>query len=153
MAISPVTSSTSLTSPAAATPVARTSGGTLAAQATSLSATAGVVATLGARSSSAGLYTAAGLLNSFAQAGTVTDPIEVPTAGTDTAALVQNLTDQDISAGFAADSTASGVYTGGGTLPTLAGSADWAAILKANPAAASFVIGASFASGIVDTLA
>lgn len=43
--------------------------------------------------------------------------------------------------------------TGGGSASSPAGSGDWASILKANPSAAAFVIGASYTSGIIDTLA
>lgn len=133
-----------------ASTVARTSTVALAAQATSLSVTAGVVATFGGTSSSLGLYSPAGMLASITQAGTVTDPIDVPTAGTDTAALVQNLADQAISGTFDADAAASGVYTAGSPGAT---GGDWAAILKQNPSAAGTVIAASFTSGIIDTLA
>ncbi len=134
-----------------ASTVARTSNVALAAQATSLSVTAGVVATFGGTSSSLGLYSPAGMLASITQAGTLTDPIAVPEAGTDTSTLVQNLADQAISGTLDADAAASGIYTAGSA--SSAGGADWAAILKQNPSAAGTVIAASFTSGIIDTLA
>jgi hypothetical protein len=43
--------------------------------------------------------------------------------------------------------------TGGAGASDLANSGNWASILKANPSAAAFVIGASYTSGIIDTLA
>lgn len=142
---------TTTTTAAATSAFTRTSTVALAAQATSLSVTAGVVATFGGTSSSLGLYSPAGMLASITQAGTLTDPIAVPAAGTDTAALVQNLADQAISGTLDADAAASGIYTAGNSAAT--GGADWAAILKQNPSAAGTVIAASFTSGIIDTLA
>lgn len=47
----------------------------------------------------------------------------------------------------------SAASTGGGSASSLASSSEWASILKANPSAAAFVIGASYTSGIIDTLA
>jgi hypothetical protein len=40
-----------------------------------------------------------------------------------------------------------------GSTATPAGGGDWATILKSHPSAAAFVIGASYTSGIIDTLA
>ena len=74
-------------------------------------------------SSGAQVYSPAGLLNTLAQAG------KAPAAPGD-----------------------SGTGTGTGAAD-LANSGDWASILKANPSAAAFVIGASYTSGIIDTLA
>ena len=102
------------------TTVARTSNPALATRAASLSATAGIVATLGG-SSSAQVYSPAGMLNILAQAGTAA-------AGSSTS-------------------------TGNSGASGLANSGEWASILKANPSAAAFVIGASYTSGIIDTLA
>ena len=112
------------------TTVARTSNHALAARAASLSSTAGIVATLGG-SSGAQLYSPAGLLNTLARAGTA-------------AALPGN------------GNTGNGTGTGtdaGNNATDLANSGQWASILKANPSAAAFVIGASYTSGIIDTLA
>jgi len=108
------------------TTVARTSNPALAARAASLSSTAGIVATLGG-SSGAQLYSPAGLLNTLARAGTA-------------AALPGN------------GDTGTGTGTGNNATD-LANSGQWASILKANPSAAAFVIGASYTSGIIDTLA
>ena len=107
------------------TTVARTSNPALAARAASLSSTAGIVATLGG-SSGAQVYSPAGLLNTLAHAGTA-------------AALPGN--------------GDTGTGTGTGNATDLANSGQWASILKANPSAAAFVIGASYTSGIIDTLA
>ncbi|WBS01044.1 hypothetical protein OU994_22435 [Pseudoduganella sp. SL102] len=74
-------------------------------------------------SPAAQLYSPAGLLNTLAQAGTASATPGGSGTGTDNSA--------------------------GG----LANSGEWAAILKANPSAAAFVIGASYTSGIIDTLA
>jgi len=104
------------------TTVARTSNPALANRAASLSATAGIVATLGG-SSSAQVYSPAGMLNTLVQAGTA-----------------------------AAGSGTSAGTTGSGAAG-MANSSEWASILKANPSAAAFVIGASYTSGIIDTLA
>jgi hypothetical protein len=110
------------------TTVARTSNPALAARAASLSSAAGIVATLGG-SSGAQVYSPAGLLNTLAHAGTA-------------AALPGN------------GDTGTGTGTGAGNNATdLANSGQWASILKANPSAAAFVIGASYTSGIIDTLA
>lgn len=122
MALSATTALNSGVYTPATTTVARTSNPTLAAKAASLSAAAGVVATLGG-GSSAQVYSPAGLLNTFARAGTA-------------------------DAGAAPSSP-----TGSANAATLANSSEWASILKANPAAAAFVIGASYTSGIIDTLA
>ncbi len=125
MAISSTSALTSGVYTPSTTTVVRTSNTSLAAQAASLSTRAGIVATLGGSTSSAQVYSPAGLLNTFAQAGTANASSTTGSAtGTDT-------------------STATG----------LANSSDWASILKANPSAAAFVIGASYTSGIIDTLA
>lgn len=55
-------------------------------------------------------------------------------------------------AGTAAAAGSTGTNTGNGA-GALANGGDWASILKANPSAAAFVIGASFTSGIIDTFA
>ncbi|HEX8603866.1 MAG TPA: hypothetical protein VF774_14570 [Pseudoduganella sp.] len=107
------------------TTVARTSNPALATRAASLSATAGIVATLGG-SSSAQVYSPAGMLNILVQAGT---------------------------AAAGSSSSSSSTSTGSGGASSLANSSEWASILKANPSAAAFVIGASYTSGIIDTLA
>lgn len=126
MAISATTAVASGIYTPAATTVARTANASLAAQAARLSTTAGVVATLGG-SASAQLYSPAGLLNTLAQAGTA-------------------------SAGATAASGGSAAVDSG-SAGALANSGNWATILKSNPSAAAFVIGASYTSGIIDTLA
>jgi hypothetical protein len=120
MAISTTTALNSGVYTPTTTTVARTANATLAAKAASLSTTAGIVATLGGGSSSAQVYSPAGMLNTLAQAGTLT-------SGSTT--------------------------TDNSNASSLANSGEWASILKANPSAAAFVIGASYTSGIIDTLA
>ncbi|MBB3222747.1 hypothetical protein [Pseudoduganella umbonata] len=126
MAISATSALTSGVYTPTTTTVVRTGNPALAAKAASLSSTAGIVATLGG-SSGAQVYSPAGLLNTLAQAGT--------------AAALPGNTD-----------TGNGTGTGNNA-SDLASSGQWAAILKANPSAAAFVIGASYTSGIIDTLA
>ena len=74
-------------------------------------------------SSGAQVYSPAGLLNTLVNAGTASAATGSSGTGTDTSA------------------------------GALANSGNWASILKANPSAAAFVIGASYTSGIIDTFA
>lgn len=135
--------------------VSRTSDASLAAEAASLSATSAVVASLGG-STGVSVYTPSGLLDSLAQAGSVTENIPTPVAGsnTDTSRLAQQAEDQGVLASLASSPSTSGVYTGTGILQSLPSStsSDWADILKANPSLAGTAIADSFNSGLVGNL-
>ncbi|QBE65480.1 hypothetical protein [Pseudoduganella lutea] len=58
-----------------------------------------------------------------------------------------------VNAGTASATTGGGATGTGNSAGALANSDSWASILKANPSAAAFVIGASYTSGIIDTFA
>jgi hypothetical protein len=58
-----------------------------------------------------------------------------------------------VHAGTASATTGNGDQAANTGASALANSSDWASILKTNPSAAAFVIGASYTSGIIDTLA
>jgi hypothetical protein len=140
------------------TPVAsQRNAAVLSAQAVDLSGQSAVVATLGGATSGTGVYSAAGLLNSLAQAGVSEETISVPEAGsnTDTSQSAQQALDQGILASFTGSASSSGIYTvGGSSSGGLSDqvSSNWAEILKTNSSYASTVIGSSFASGIIGTL-
>jgi hypothetical protein len=139
------------------TPVAsQRNAGVLSAQAVDLSGQSAVVATLGGATSGTGVYSAAGLLNSLAQAGVSEETITVPEAGsnTDTSQSAQQALDQGILASYTGSASSSGIYTVGGSSSGLSDqvSSNWAEILKTNSSYASTVIGSSFASGIIGTL-
>ncbi len=134
--------------------VSRTSDASLASQASSLSAESAVVASLGG-STGVTVYTPAGLLNSLTQAGTATGSITPPVEGSnvDTSQTAQQAQDQAVLGSLASTPAESGVYTGTGTVQSLAtSSANWADILKANPSLAGVTIADSFNAGIVGNL-
>lgn len=135
--------------------VSRTSDASLAAEATSLSATSAVVASLGG-STGVAVYTPSGLLDSLAQAGSLTENIPTPVAGsnTDTSQLAQQAQDRGILDSLASAPSSSGVYTGAGTLQSLPSStsSNWADVLKANPSLAGTIIADSFNAGLVGNL-
>lgn len=133
-----------------------TAAGALSAQAVSLSAQSAVVASLGG-SSGATVYSSAGLLNALQQAGTVAEPVSVPTEGSnvDTAGAAQLAQDQGVVATLASSSSGAGVYSGTGTVGgamSEQASANWAQLLKTNPSLAGTVISNSFTLGIVSSL-
>lgn len=133
--------------------LSRTSDASLAAEAASLSATSAVVASLGG-SSGVAVYTPAGLLDSLAQAGTVAEPVTLPEPGSDTSQAAQQAQDQGVLAALGSSPSASGVYTGTGTLQSLPSStsSNWADILKAHPSLAGTAIADSFSAGLVGNL-
>jgi len=135
--------------------VAPTAASALATQAVSLSAQSAVVASLGGVTGAA-VYSPAGLLNSLAQAGSTQESLSVPADGsnTDTSNTAQNALNQGIVSSLGGSASASGVYTGAGTVSQLSeqASSNWADLLKTNPNLASTVIGYSYAAGIVSTL-
>lgn len=150
-------SSPSTSSPfASAAPVAASrNAAALSSEAVDLSAQSAVVATLGGSISGAPVYSAAGLLNTLAQAGVSEETIAVPKAGSDTdsSQLAEQVLDQGILSAYAAAAGASGIYTAGGSSGLSDQvSSNWADILTSNPSYASAVVGSSFASGIISTL-
>jgi hypothetical protein len=135
--------------------VSGAAAGALSSEAVSLSAQSAVVASLGG-TTGASVYTPSGLLDALQQAGQTTEPISVPEEGSnvDTSATAQQALDQGILSSLASSPSASGVYTGAGTVSGLSAqaSANWADLLKANPNLASTVISYSFNAGLVSSL-
>lgn len=135
--------------------VSSTAAGGLSSEAVSLSAESAVVASLGG-STGAAVYTASGLLDSLQQAGATTEPVAAPADGSnaDTSATAQQAQDQAIISSLAAAPSASGVYTGAGTVSGLSAqaSSNWAELLKANPHLAGTVIADSYNAGLVSSL-
>ncbi len=135
--------------------VSSTAAGALSSEAVSLSAESAVVASLGG-STGAAVYTPSGLLDTLQQAGTATEPVTVPADGSnvDTSATAQQAQDQAILSSLASAPSASGVYTGAGTVGGLSeqASANWAELLKANPSLAGTVIADSYNAGLVSSL-
>lgn len=135
--------------------VSSTAAAALSSAAVSLSAASAVVASLGG-STGAAVYTPSGLLDTLRQAGTVAEPVDIPANGsnTDTSSTAQNALDQGLLASLAAAPSASGVYTGAGTVSGLSAqaSSNWADLLKLNPGLAGTVIADSYNAGLVSTL-
>lgn len=135
--------------------VSSTAAAGLSSAAVSLSAESAVVASLGG-SAGASVYTPSGLLESLRQAGTVAEPVTVPADGSnvDTSSTAQNAQDQGILSSLAAAPSASGVYTGNGTIGGLSeqASSNWADLLKTNPGLAGTVVADSYNAGLVSTL-
>lgn len=128
----------------------------LPSEAVSLSAQSALVASLGG-SSGASVYTASGLLDTLSQAGTVTEPIDIPKEGgdVDTSNTAQLALDQGIVSTLAGSAAGSGIYTGAGTVESglsEQAASNWAQLLKTNPNLASTVIENSFNAGLAATL-
>lgn len=122
--------------------------------AVSLSENASVVATLGGAKSSTQVYTAAGLLSAFQQAGTFPSAPHIPDAGTYQPGDAQQLQNQLIAATLAQPPQTSGAYTGAPLLPTLNGApaaASWANALKARPGLASTAVANAYNQSIVSS--
>jgi hypothetical protein len=145
---------TAATTSAAGSTVAKTADAELAQTAVSLSAEASVVATLGGGLSSAVTYDAAGLLNTFTQAGSAPSATQTADNSANPQAAAQNSTDQGIVSTLPSDPATSGIYSSSGSLNDLPSnvSSNWASILKTNPSLASSVISDSFNQGIIGTL-
>lgn len=129
---------------------ALTSDAGLPQTATALAADASVIATLGGSASASSTYSAAGLLDSFVQAGSSSST----QASSSTGSAQQSL-NQAIVGSLTASTTTSGIYTSTGglqNLPTTDVSANWTSILKTNPEAAKTVAADSVRQGIVNTL-
>ena len=129
------------------TAVAQTTQSGLVQTAIDLASAGGMIATLGGSAYAPLTYNAAGLLNTFAQAGTVS-------SGGSSGTSAQNSTDMAIVDMLPANSVAAGVYNSSGTLQGLPSdtTTNWANALKASPALASTVISDSFDQGIAGTL-
>ncbi|MTV38216.1 hypothetical protein [Duganella radicis] len=132
------------------------SAAALSSQAVSLSAQSAVVASLGA-STGATVYTPSGLLTALQQAGTVEEPVSVPEEGSnvDTSTTAQQALDQGIVSTLATNPSASGIYTGAGTVSgalSEQAAANWAELLKTNPNLASTVVSSSYDMGLVSSL-
>ena len=143
------------TLPPSANPVAQTSNSGLVQVATNLSAEASIVAALGGGTTSSSLtYDAAGMLNSFVQAGSAPSSSQTVSSSSNPQATAQNSTDQGIVSTLPSNSVVSGTYNSSGLLQGLSSntSSNWATALKANPNLASTVISDSFNQGIVGTL-
>jgi hypothetical protein len=128
----------------------------LSSQAVSLSGQSAVVASLGGSTGTA-VYSPTGLLSALQQAGTVEEPVSVPADGSnvDTSNSAQQALDQGVVDTLASSASASGIYSGSGTVGgalSEQASANWAALLKTNPNLASTVISSSFDMGIVSSL-
>ena len=135
--------------------VSGAAAGALSSQAVSLSAQSAVVASLGGTTGAA-VYTPSGLLDALRQAGQTTESISVPGEGSDvdTSATAQQALDQGVLSSLSSSPSASGVYTGAGTVNGLSAqaSANWADLLKINPGLAGTVIADSFNAGLVSSL-
>lgn len=122
--------------------------------AVSLSENASVVATLGGAKSSTQVYTAAGLLSAFQQAGTLPNAPVIPDQGTYRQGDAQLLQNQQIAATLAQPPQASGAYTGAPVLPTLSGApvnASWANALKARPGLASAAVANAYNQSVISS--
>ena len=119
-----------------ATPVvAKTSDASLAQTAVTLSADAGIVAALGASTSGAPTYNAAGLLNALVQAGHPSASSSQASTTTAPQTAQQNQ-DQAIAGSLPSSPATSGIYNPSGVLQTTPSTdvtANWASILKTNP--------------------
>lgn len=122
--------------------------------AVSLSENASVVATLGGAKSSTQTYTAAGLLSTLQQAGTLANAPVIPDEGTYRQGDTQLLQNQLIAATLAQPPQSSGAYTGASLLPLLNGApaaASWASALKARPGLAGTAVAHAYNQSIVSS--
>lgn len=139
------------------TPIAKTADPGFAQTAVELAANASAIASLGNSGTALQTYDAAGLLNSFAQAGSApSTSIPVPSSGADTQTVGQQLIDQGVVSTLSSDPSTSGIYSSSGTVQNFSAvdnSADWATALKSNPDLAGTVISDSYQQGIIGLLA
>lgn len=168
----PVSTTANTASTNTSSPVVQSSDPGLAAQASALSTTSGIVATLGSASGvTTGVYDAAGLYNSLAQAGT---SATTPTTGATTTSGSTTGSSNNSSAAAAVASAQqalnssllstlpggsySGFYDGTGVVQSTSSAggtnltSNWASALQSNPNLAHTVAADSFAQGIVGTL-
>ena len=128
------------------------------AAATALASDSGVVATIGGGNTSGlGTYSAQGLLNAYATAGTTSQTTVVPTIGTDTSQVAQLSNDAAVvgTLNSSSNTAAAGTYSSSGTLQNLSASvtATYSDLLSSNPNLASTFVGASYSGGIISTIA
>ena len=119
--------------------------------AVSLSAQSSVVASLGGHQATAQVYTAAGLLNSILQAGSLPDPVAVPPPGSPTQGQAQQQQDQLIADALVAGTLTAGLYTGSGLLQSTPSilSSYWGDVLKSRPGLAGVAASASFDGAVL----
>ncbi|MGD9786784.1 MAG: hypothetical protein AB7U30_02410 [Sulfuricellaceae bacterium] len=146
-----IPAATSSAAPASATaqpPATPTFG--MVQDSVSLSTEAGVLAALGGSSST---YTATGLLNSMAAAGTLQgSPLSA--GGQDPQTVAQDTTDQGVVGTLSADPSLAGVYNASGVLQALPTdvNSNWATVLQSTPSLTGVVTQDSLDQGIVATL-
>lgn len=119
-----------------------------------LSENASVVATLGGSRSSTQIYTAAGLLSAFQQAGTLPGPVELPEPGSATWDQARQQLAQQITATLVSDPSGSGAYMGTPvlqSLPTAPQAPSWSNVLKARPGLSSTAVANAYNAGIVSS--
>jgi hypothetical protein len=119
--------------------------------AVSLSAQASVVASLSGNQSTSQVYTAAGLLSSILQAGSLPDPVALPPPGSATQGQAQQQANQLIADSLVASTLGSGLYTGAGLLQSAPSilSSYWGDILKTRPNLAGVAASASFDGAVL----
>lgn len=157
MSITALSSTPATSSPAnsgstiAAATAAKPSSGAVTS-AVNLASQASIVAILGG-SGGTSTYSAAGLLNSFAQAGQAPS-VTVPSIGTDTSQVAQLANDAGVVNTLTGSASSAGAYSATGTLQNLSASvtASYADALASNPGLTSTFVGASFNAGIVATI-
>ena len=137
--------------------VSPAAAGALSSTAASLSAESAVVASLGGASTGVSVYTPSGLFDTLQQAGTVEEPVSVPVdgSGVDTSGSAQQAQDEGIVSSLPSAPSASGAYTGTGAVTgqlSEQAAANWADLLKTNPALAGTVISDSYDAGLVSSL-
>jgi len=136
------TPSTSTSTPVVATGQSTTSINA----AVNLSNTASVVLNLFGGSSGAGTYSATGILQNIASAGSATAKPTTP-------AEQQQSLGQGILASLTSPTSTDGIYSGSGIFSSTSGiSNDFATILHDNPSLSSLAVSDSFAQGVVGTL-
>ncbi|MEW9897132.1 hypothetical protein ABWL39_00650 [Chitinivorax sp. PXF-14] len=156
MAIAPVSSTALFPAwPVSSQPLipSSTDAGTLAATSADLSLQDAIVAGLGSPAQAPLTYSATGLFDALALAGTPTAAPIAPQQDATTQAL-------DLLAGgivdtLPSDGIASGIYTPHGLLQAMPDNLNtaWAQILKANPELSGLAAGTLFEQNLVDTLA
>lgn len=122
--------------------------------AVSLSENGSVVTTLGGAKSSTQVYTAAGVLSSLQQAGTLSGEPLIPEGGTLRQGDAQVLQNQQIAATLAQSAPTSGAETGAPLLPTLNGApsaASWTNTLKARPGLAGTAVANAYNQSIISS--
>jgi hypothetical protein len=123
--------------------------------AVSLASDASIVSLLGG-GTGASTYSALGLLGTINTAGEATEPTTVPKLGTDVSQVAQLANDAGVVGTLNAGTTsASGEYSSSGALQNLSASvsATYGDILKTTPGLTATFVGASYNSGIINTIA